>query len=201
MATELNSLIQKIKEEGVEEAKKSSRNIIADAERKAGEIIDGARKKKAAIVESGEKEAADLKKSGEAALRQASRDCLLSLRREVIKLFDNITKCEISQKLSSEDLKGIIIKTIENFKKGEAINIEVLLNKKDKDALEETLLHALKKDLKKGVTFKVSSSIKNGFRIGEKGKDFYYDFTDEAVAEAFSLYLNPKIAKILKIKD
>ncbi|MBL7068789.1 MAG: V-type ATP synthase subunit E [Candidatus Omnitrophica bacterium] len=201
MATELDSLIQKIKEEGVEEAKKSSRDIIADAERKAKEIIDGAQKKKTAIVEDGEREAANLKKSGEAALRQASRDSLLSLRREVIKLFDNITKREISQALSSKDLQGIIVKTIENFKKGEEINIEVLLDKKEKDALEKTLLQALKNDLKKGVTFKVSSSIKNGFRVGEKGKNFYYDFTDEAVAEAFSLYLNPKITKILKVKD
>jgi len=49
----------------------------------------------------------------------------------------------------------------------------------------------------KGVTFKISPSVEKGFRIGEKDKNYYYDFTDDALVEALKTYLNPKLLKIL----
>jgi len=201
MAMELDNLIQKIKQEGVREAKKKAEQIIQEAQEKAKTIIESAEEKKAAIIKEGKREAANLKRNGEEALRQASRDLLLSLRQRIIELFDNIVKSEISQTLSSSNLKEIIAKTIENFKIDEGLNIEILLSKEDKNKLEETLLSSLKGQLKKGITIKSSSGIEKGFRIGQKGKEFYYDFTDDAIAEAFGVYLNPKITEILKIKN
>jgi V/A-type H+-transporting ATPase subunit E len=94
-------------------------------------------------------------------------------------------------------LKEMIIEVSEKFKKEGLLDIEILLSEKDKKDLESTLLGVLKKEIKKGVTIKTSPSIEHGFLIGEKGKSSYYDFTDDAIAEAFTTYLNPKIVEIL----
>ena len=197
MEMKLDGLIKKIKEEGVEEAKRASENIIKEAKEKAARIIDEARNTKASLIEEGREEAGNLKKSGEEALRQASRDVLLSLRQSITELLGRLIKAQVSEGLSPESMKKIIPKVIENFKKEEGFDIDILLAEQDKRHLESALLKSLKDEFKKGVTFKVSPNVEKGFRIGEKGKNFYYDFTDEAIAEAFRLYLNPKIAKLL----
>lgn len=200
METQLDNLIQKIRQEGVEEAKKKSKEIIKDAERRAEEIIEDAERKKAAIMKDGQRDTANLRKSGEEVLRQASRDIILSLRQRIVELFDSVLKKDVSEGLSSENLKKIITRIIENFKKDEGLDIEILLSKQDKKGLEEALLRSLKDEFRKGITFKVSSGIEKGFRIGEKDKNFYYDFTDDAITEALKLYLNPRITDILRLK-
>lgn len=201
MVAELDSLIKRIKEEGVEEAKRHSEEIISEAEKEARRIVEDAWKEKENIIREGEERARNLKRSAEESIRQASRDILLSLRHKITELFDRVLKERVSEELSSKNLKDIITKVIENFKKEEGLEIEVLLSKKDKEALEATLLESLADEIKKGVTFKISSAIEKGFRIGQKGKNFYYDFSDDAIAEAFKLYLNSRITEILKNTD
>ena len=57
----------------------------------------------------------------------------------------------------------------------------------------------LAKEAKQSVTIKGSKKLKKGFRIGKKGEESYIDFTDEALAEAFRKYLNPKLVEKLDI--
>lgn len=197
----LDNLIQKIKEEGVQEAKKQSEDIISQAEEQARQILEDARIKRDSIIRVGRVDADNLKKNGQEALRQAARDVLLSLRERIIELFDSVVKNRVSQQLSPENLKDIIKKIIENFKKGESPDIEILLSRQDKKELEGVFWKAFADELKKGVTLKTSPHIEKGFRIGEKNKNFYYDFTDEAIAQTFKLYLNPKIRDLLKEKN
>ena len=198
MEMKLDNLIQKIKQEGVEEAKKQSEDIVNQAQTQAKKIIENSEDKRKTLIQEGRREASNLMTSGEEALRQAARDVLLSLRQEIIKLFDRVTKDKVSEELSPDSLEKIIVKVIENFKREEGLDIEVLLSKEDKKVLEAVLLKALSGDLKKGVTFKAAAGMEKGFRVGEKDKNFYYDFSDEAIAEAFGKYLNPRIAEILK---
>ena len=52
-------------------------------------------------------------------------------------------------------------------------------------------------DAKKGVTLKVSPDVANGFRIGVKGSDVYYDFSDDAIAAVLKSLINPNLKAIL----
>lgn len=201
MAADLNSLIQRLKEEGIEEARDRSREIIDNTTKKAAKIIQEAEEKKAEIIKGAEEKAANLKRSCDDALKQASRDLILSLRENIIELFNSVIKREVSASLTKDVMKDVITRVAEGFKKGSEPDIEVVLSPEDKKGLEESLLKALKKELKKGVTFKPSHSVKKGFRIGAEDKEFYYDFTDDAIAEAIELYLSPRIKDIIKIKD
>ena len=199
MELDLNNLINKIKEEGVEQAEKDAGNIISHAQEKALEIIKGAESKKADIIKDGEKDAGNFRKSAEAAVKQAARDVLLGLRGKISELFTRVVKDNISGELTPDVLKEVIVSAVRNFRKGGALDIEVLVSKKDRDKLQKSLFSALAKDLKTHLTITGASGIEKGFRIGEKGKDSYFDFTGEAISESFARYLNPKLLETLKI--
>lgn len=193
----LSGLIDKIKKDGIEEADKKSQAIILQAEKKAHDIISKAREDSKKILEEAEEASDKLKKQTEESIRQSIRDSLLMLKQKIIDLFDSILKRQLSEKMSPDFLQDVIIKLIENFKKDGIPNMEILLGNKEKEALEKTVLKAFGEEARKGITFKVSPSIEKGFRIGEKDKNYYYDFTDDAIAEALKTYLNPKLIKIL----
>jgi V/A-type H+-transporting ATPase subunit E len=197
MEMELNTLIEKIKKDGVDEAEKKAHEIIHSAEKKAQEILHDAEKQKKNIIIEAENEAHKLKKLTEDSIKQSVRDTVLTLRQKIINLSDTLLKRQITETLSPEFLKDIMLKLIENFKKEGTLNIEILLGKSDKEKTEQAVLNSLSAEMKKGITFKISPSIDSGFRIGEKDKNYYYDFTDEALTEALRMYLNPKIIKIL----
>jgi len=197
METELKHLIDKIKEEGVEQAERDAKNVIANAEENAKNIIKDAEKKKAARVKEAEAQALNFRKASEEALKQAGREVLLTLRGKVVEFFDRIIKEKISQELTPQALKDIIKTAVENFRKDSDLDIEVLVNKKDKEKLQKVLFSTLSQEAKKHLTLKGTLGIEKGFRIGEKGKDSYFDFSDEAISEAFSKYLNPKLIEIL----
>ncbi len=197
MEMELNTLIEKIKKDGVEEAEKKAHEIINSAEKKAQEIVHNAEKQKKNIILEAENESNKLKKLTEESIKQSVRDAILTLRQKIMGLSDTILKRQITETLSPEFLKDIIIKLVENFKKQDDLDIEVLLGKSDKEKTEQAVLNSLSAEMKKGITFKISPTIQSGFRIGEKDKNYFYDFTDEALTDALRMHLNPKIIKIL----
>ncbi len=198
MKIELKNIIEKIKTEGVEEADRQAGKIVEDAEKRASQIIAGAESKAKNTLLDAKKETEKLKANGEEAVRQAARNVLLSLKEKIVELFDKIIKKETQKALTTDIIKEMLVKLVGDFAKSKDLAVEVLLNEKDKEELEKSLFAALNQETKKGVSIKASPSIENGFRIGVKGEEIYYDFTDEAIAEAFGLFLNPRIANIIK---
>ena len=142
----------------------------------------------------------EARKASIKALNQSARDVLLTLRERVSEFFDRILKDDIKGAMTQDVLKKVIPEAIKNFRKDSPLDIEVLVSKKDRDLLEESLFRALTKDLRGQVTLSSSKGVDKGFRIGKKGKESYFDFTDEAIAESFKKYLNPKLAKLLDIE-
>lgn len=199
MAMELNNLIDKIKKDGVEQAESDAAKIIADVKTQARGIIDDAQEKAQEIIEHAKEEASCFKVSSEKALKQAARDALLALRGRVTEFFARIIKTHVQDELSATVLKDIIMQAIEYSIKEGVMDIEIVVSERDKKALEKKLFAALRKEAKEKVLLKTSKAIEKGFRIGERGKDSYLDFTDQAIAEGFKRYLNPKLADALDI--
>ncbi len=198
MEMDLNGIINKIKEEGVGEAEKNAVAIISRAREEAIDIVEAAKKEKEEIIKTARQEAERLQKNGEEAIKQASRDVVLSLKDKITALFDSIIKREVASNLQVDWLREMITHLVKNFKTDDTFEVEVLLSEKDKQYLEKSVFAELKGKMAEGVTLKVSPNVENGFRIGEKGKNSFYDFTDEAITEAFKTFLNPKITEILK---
>lgn len=199
MEMELNNLIEKIKKDGVQEAQAKADEIVQKAEAEAEKILKSAKGERDEIIRQAQENSKQFFLASEKALKQSSRDVLLVLRERVTEFFDRIIKQEVEKQLSFEVLKTIIIKAVENFKKEGELDIEILVNEADKKKLEKTLFRELVKEAKEKITIQGSKKISNGFRIGKKGEESYIDFTDEALAEAFKRYLNPKLVEKLDI--
>ncbi len=197
MEMEIKGIIEKIKEEGINEAEREAERIISEAGKKAKEMIDQAEKKQKEAVKAAEEEKEKLIAHGESALRQASRDTLLSLKESILSIFDNVLKKEIAEGMTSETVSDMIISLAEKFQVNEGRETEVILGEEEKSGVERALQSKLKSEITKGITIKVSPGIEKGFRIKEKDGNAYYDFTEEAVAEAFKQFLNPRIARLL----
>ncbi len=197
MEMNLNSVIEKIQTDGVNKAEEQASVIIKEAEAKAADIVSSAKQQKDEMIKKAEKLANEFKTNGEAAVRQAARDVIIALRAQMEALLDSIIKKEVSAGLTPDVLKEIITKLVTSSIEREDVDLEILLGEKDKHALRETLGALLQGDLKKGVTIKVSPTLKKGFRIGKKGENEYYDFSDDAIAEAFNFYLNKKLREVI----
>ena len=200
MEMELNSLIEKIKKEGITEAKSKSEEIIKQAQEQKNTIIKEAEDKAGVIIKKAEKEAERLKDNSQKAIIQAVRDAALSLKEQIKNVFEAILKREIEQTLSDEFIAQLILKLAKSWSEDKKADLEILIKQKDKKRLEELVLSKFKTQLSSGITFKVSPNIDKGIYIGIKGKDVYYDFTDEAILEILKEYLRPFIVKIIEGK-
>lgn len=199
MDVQLQDLIDKIKKDGVAAADKSASEKIAQANAEAEKIIAKAKEEADSIIKAAKDETARMEKASEDAIRQASRNLILSFRDSVTKELSSIVTAETEKAYSPELLKKLIPETVKAWVSNkDAVDVSVLLNENDLKELESSLTSALKSEISKGLTLKVDNSISNGFRIGEKDGAAYYDFSAESVADLFSAYLNPKVASLMK---
>lgn len=199
MDIQVQDLIEKIKKDGVTAAEKSASEVRARAEAEAKKIVADAKEDAEKIIRAAKDEAARFEKASEDAIRQASRNLVLSFRDSITKELSAIVTAETEKAYSSDLLSRLIPETVRAWtSKTDAGEVSVLLGEKDLKELESSLKSALKAEISKGLTLKVDSSIGSGFRVGVKDGAAFYDFSAEAVAELFSSYLNPRVSALLK---
>ncbi|MCF7888023.1 MAG: hypothetical protein K9L76_01965 [Candidatus Omnitrophica bacterium] len=201
MDVKLESLIEKIKKEGVDQAQQQSEQIIKDAHTKGKEIVKKAKDQAQKIKEEAGKDAQKLQENAKSSIRQAARNVILSVKEKLISIFDSILKRELKESLSPEAVAKMLESIIDKWSKEKDKEFEVLVNKKDKKKLEELILAKFAQEAKSRIEIKSSSQIENGFQIGVKGEDTHYDFSDEGITESLSVFLNPAIADLISDKD
>ncbi|MCK5288315.1 MAG: DivIVA domain-containing protein [Candidatus Omnitrophica bacterium] len=197
MEVKLDSLIEKIKKDGVEEAKKASDEIIQKANKEAEKIINEAKHKAEKFLNDSKDEFEKLKNNTQSSLKQASRDLLLVLREQIMGVFDRIFKKQVSKSLTPDLIKQLIVKVVDNWIVQKNDVVEVLVNEEDKKKLEDLMLSLLKQEAGNMIEINIGKNVDKGFRIGIKGQDVYYDLTDESILEAIKEFINPSIAAML----
>ena len=197
MEVQVTELIDKIKTDGIKSAEEKAAQIVKDAQAKAESIVADAKKEASVIVADAEEKAAKSKVSGEEAIKQAGRDLVLNIREKITDLFDVILKEEIKGAMDEKLMGEAIAKLISSWKGDDSAELEVLLSEKDIKATEDYLKGKLADKVKAGLDFKVSKSIDAGFHVSAKDGSAYHNFSAEGIAEVFSDYLNPRLAKLL----
>lgn len=198
MAEELKGLIEKIQEEGVKAAEDRAKTIEEEARTAAKTILGKAEEEAENIIKNAEEKVARMEESGKTSLKQAGRDLILSLHKQINNLLEKIVTSRIKEALTPEAMVKIITLIAKEATTAEKKDITISINKKDLEKMEKGLFTELKNQLKQTITFKSSEDVKGGFTISyDEGKS-HYDFSDEALAEYISLYLRPKLAEMLK---
>ncbi|MDD5725395.1 MAG: V-type ATP synthase subunit E family protein [Candidatus Omnitrophica bacterium] len=200
MAQEINDLIAKIRQEGVQKAEEQAAQIKSEAENKASKLIAEAKSKAEKIIAEAKEQSARHEESTLAALKQSGRDLLISLRQEIAGMLERLVRMELKQVLTSQELAGIIAALIKNAPLSLGSQVVVALNPLDKEKLEAGFLKQLVQETKKGITLSSSEGIESGFTISFDSGKSMFDFSSEALSEYLSGSLRPELKKILDNK-
>ena len=198
MAEEIKELIAKIQTEGIQQAENKAKAIEAEAKRRAEIILEEARKESAKIISIAKEDSAKMEEAGRLALKQAARDSLLNLRKEINRLLDKIILMRVSEALGPQELQKLINSLFKEHAGEEKAGAVIGLKKEYLEKLEKGFLQELKEKVKSGITLKSTADISGGFTISFDSGKSHLDFTDHALAEYLSSLLKPKLAELLK---
>ncbi len=196
MNVKLDSLIEKIKADGVDVANKQAEEIITSAKKEADDIVKKAREKADQYQKNAESKSKTYQKNAEVAINQAARDTVLVLKEKITAILEQALLADIDKTMDKDFLKELIVKVAEVWAKDG--DVQVLVNGVDVDSLTAQLKSALNSSIESTIDVKLDKKIAHGFRIGKKDENLFYDFTDESILEALKVFLNPKLAEILK---
>lgn len=193
----LDGLIRAVRDEGVEKGRRESERIIGEAKEQAVRIVKDAEARAEQLIKEAKDRIQRQDVSTRHALELAARDLVLSVKASLLELMEGLIRQECERQLDAAALKEIIPRIAEAWI-AQAGNQEVqlLLSEEDRRQLADTFLAQLKGRLSSGVELKTSPNVRRGFRIGRRDDSMFYDFTDEAVAEALAAIVNPRFAEL-----
>jgi V/A-type H+-transporting ATPase subunit E len=194
---QIKELIEKIQAEGVQAAQDKAAEIESEARTKADWIAQKANAQAKKIIDDAQDAANRTQASGQAALQQAARDVLLTLKQEIIDMLQRLISSQIAATLTPEALSNIITTLIEAYAaKGES-RVIVYLKEQDKQMLEGHFLNTLKDALKKGIELRSQEDIRAGLIISFDNGRSQFDFTDREIAAYVGSFLKPEMAHLL----
>lgn len=198
MELQLQELLDRIQRDGVEAARAEAEKILAETEARRKAILVEADREASDIVARAKAQATRAEESGRAALAQASRDLLLSVRSRIQAILETVTRAEVEATYGPEVVAQALPAVLGALATGGAEDLSVLLPADLLKKVESQLTARLATAIKGGAALSSSADVGAGFRVSEKGGAAYYDFSASAVAEILSRHLNAQLAEILK---
>jgi V/A-type H+-transporting ATPase subunit E len=200
MSAQLNELIERIRKEGLEAAEQEAARVRQKAEEDASRILEEARAQGESLVEQAKAEAQRFEQTGREGVRQAARDVILGLRKDLERTAAAVLRARVTDALKGDAVKEALASLFRNWRADSELPYDVLVPAAAWDAMRDSLLADLADQVRRGLTIKPSSSVLAGFRVSEKNGAAYFDFTDSALAEYLMEHLNSRLAACLEEK-
>ena len=199
MSQQVQELIDKIKSEGLEAAQEKAKEIEAEAQKNAQKMIVEAQRQAEIFLREAKAEIKTTQESSRIALKQASRDTLLCVRKEIESIFKKIITTHVSDALTSEKLGHILEEVMKHSLDGKTnhANIQIILNHQDLEQLKKSFIAKLQEGIKHPIQFQSSDEIGSGFMMSYDGGKSSFDFTDRSLAQYLSSYLNNELAELI----
>lgn len=198
MNEKLDSLLEKINREGVEKAEQIAEEITSRAKKEAENKLNQANEEAGKIIKEAEKEADSSKEKGIKSLRQAYRDIVISVKKEIGEIFNRILKEKVAGALAEEELAGILREVIAKWSEEGGQETIVYLNEGTVKKIGDTILAGLQKKINDGVEVKPLRDIDAGFMVSFDGGRSRIDFTDNGVAEFIRAQVSPRLMAVLE---
>ena len=198
MAEELKELIEKIQLEGVKAAEDKALVIETEARARADRAVGKGAKEAERMISEAKAEIKALEEGAKNSIKQASRDTMLSLKKEIYSMLERIVGSHVHKALSAEELAKILTPMIKSRGGEDKQNIIVSLKKDDLEKVEKAIFSELGQEAKKGIRLKAVTDIHGGFLISYDSGRSYFDFSDKALAEYLSLHLTARLGDIVK---
>jgi len=213
----VKALIQRLCDEGVVEGRVQAEHILNEATNQAEIIVRQAKDEAEIILAQAREEAEQLKNSGTDGLKLAYRDTLLKIKQTLMNRFSDDVKRLVGKTMKQEPfIKELILQIAgqasQDFglNSDEQITIEIPkdiigledLRQHPEELEEGTLSHfvlsIMASLLQKGVSFEIASDFPSGLKVKMDNNDILIDFTDQAMANALLMHLNPRFRALLE---
>ncbi|MCQ2411731.1 MAG: V-type ATP synthase subunit E [Sphaerochaetaceae bacterium] len=176
MEIQIQDLVQSIKRDGIEEAKKEADAIIAAAKAQAAEIVEASKAEAAKNVENAKREI----ESSRALIQQAERDAILSVRKDLGAMLDAILADKVSKGISEASLAKLIMAAMNG---DDPSKYEVEINE-----VKAGIKAELANEISKGLVIKPVKGM-SGMKLCCKDGSGFYDFSDEEIADLLKPFL------------
>lgn len=195
-------MLDKIQEEGVGKAEAEKEKIIAEAKGEAEKIVAEAKAKAEEMLKKTEEKAKRDVERAENSIRQAARDISLALDAELRDRLKVVAKECVAESMSPELMGQMILRMQDAYlaKSAESPTLELIVSEKDLAEIEKLVKGAFLKSLKEKPELSVGHDVTAGIKIGFKGDDMFFDFSDDVIAELICAYVGPKLAAVMKNK-
>lgn len=213
----VESLINRLRDEGVGAGQAESEKIIREAREKAALIKSQAQQEAEQIISSARKEAAAFTSAGQDALVLAGRDAHLKLREVVMSRFNEEVQRLVGSVMAPEPfMEKLILQLVGNVRdatgldKEDKLTIVLPENTVSMDELrsnpeelkEGTLAHfvlsIMASLLKEGISYQPSGDINTGLKIYLDNGDVEVDLSDEAISAVLLEHLQPRFRALLE---
>jgi V/A-type H+-transporting ATPase subunit E len=198
MAEELQPLLEQIRKEGVDKAQAEADQILSQAKEKAAQMVREAEEKAHQIVVRAESDAEVYTQRSTATLEQAARDLLITVGQGIENIISELVGESVDSALGIEVLEQMMVKMAQACaeKQGET-RIELLISEADQQELVKFFVEKYREKMIHGIELHVDNEILKGFKVSFADDHVYLDFTQEAISDALTVFLRPKLAEIV----
>ena len=198
MSDQLQDLLQRVYQEGVQKAQAEAERITNEAQAKADDTVSKANADAERIIKEAHTKAEELKKNSETDLKMAASHTLNSVKQQLVdvvllKALDDPTKAGFSDPAF---LKDVILATLDAWKANNAEGV-IQISESMKGKLDEGFLGSLGTKLQGKLHVEFSPAMKHGFSLSPVDGSYKLSFTDEDFANLFKGYLRPRTAQLL----
>lgn len=215
IASGVDALIERLRDEGVDEGRSKAQRIISEAETRASWMVSQAREEAERITSRAREEARRSQKGAEEAMLIAARDALLSVKAQLTQQFAGKVRRLVSETVSKEKiLEQMVLELVGRSRDevGEEGEVEVILphdvvgvddlrrniNDLKEGPLSNFILAETTDMVREGVSFGVSEEDEGGLRLKLNEGEIELDMTDRAVAELLLQHLQPRFRALLE---
>lgn len=215
----IETLIERLKQEGVNAGKEEAEQLVRMAQEKANELLNKAQAKAKTLIDEAHQSIKQERKAAEDALQLAAQNMRIELRQNLLDRFTQEVQRIVHKELDNEDMLRqlillIAIDTAEQLQAFKAKNIEIQLPKKvldfneirknpelmDTDPLKTLVQSLTHQMLRQGMSAKINPDVENsaGVRVYLVDEDIVLDLSEEAVTSLLIKHMQPRFRALLE---
>lgn len=200
MEEQLQSLLDRIRSEGVERAEAEAAAIVQRAEDRARATLEEAQAEAEHIRRRAQEDADAALQRGEKALEQASRDLLLTLQRRIEAVLRQSLLEDLAEALTPRTVAEMLVRLADAYATHDMneSRVDVLLGPEDRESLAALVMSDYRGLVDQGLTLRTDEKLDKGFRVSFAEDELYHDFSLQALADALAPVLKGPLAGIVR---
>ncbi|MEW4564411.1 hypothetical protein AB1K70_17865 [Bremerella sp. JC770] len=203
----VQSLIDRIRDDGVQAARDKAEQILKDARHEASQIVADAKAEADSLRADAKREIEDHRTASLDALQLAARDTVLDLKAGVVARFEEFLKrLVVSATHDEETIRSLVLvlagRTASEFIQDKDMEIRISKALLGENTLKEegnrTLLALSSDMLREGIQLIPDDGIQGGARVQLVNEQLEIDLSDQAISRMIAQRMIPRFREILK---